>query len=176
MGPFSSEQVCPKNVGREERKRGLELPLNDPPSRNNSSNFVLVEKNSLPVKSVTLPVAAKKTELMRDCLRSLKHNYKDDDTKVRRAFQTLLIYIRNVAQNPNEEKFRKIRLSNPAFQERVGSLKKGTEFLELCGFERVEGGKFLSLRRDKVDMEVLRSAGTELNSAINNPFFGLLSR
>ncbi|KAL6956445.1 hypothetical protein U1Q18_046185 [Sarracenia purpurea var. burkii] len=100
----------------EERKRGLELPLNDPPSRNNSSNFVLVENNSLPVKSVTLPVAAKKTELMRDCLRSLKHNYKDDDTKVRRAFQTLLIYIRNVAQNPNEEKFRKIRLSNPAFQ------------------------------------------------------------
>lgn len=40
----------------------------------------------------------------------------DDDAKVKTAFNTLLTYAKNVATNPNEEKFRKIRLSNAAFQ------------------------------------------------------------
>ena len=33
-----------------------------------------------------------------------------------RAFETLLIYVRNVARDPDEDKYRKIRLSNPAFK------------------------------------------------------------
>lgn len=40
----------------------------------------------------------------------------EDDVKVRKAFQTLLRYVGNVAKNPDVEKFRKIRLSNPIFQ------------------------------------------------------------
>ena len=59
-------------------------------------------------------------------------------------------------------------------QERVGSLKGGIEFLELCGFERSEGNDFLVFPRDKVDIEMLNSAGSLLKSAITNPFFGLL--
>ncbi|XP_058206793.1 uncharacterized protein LOC131320186 isoform X3 [Rhododendron vialii] len=153
-----------------ERRRMLGLPVEDPPpSIKSASN--LMQQVKVPVTFVTVPT----TELMVDCLRSLKRNHKDDGTKARRAFQTLLIYVGNVARNPDEEKFRKIRISNPAFQERVGNMKEGTEFLELCGFEIV-GGKFLFLPRDKVDMEVLKSAGTALNSAITNPFFGLLSK
>jgi hypothetical protein len=46
-------------------------------------------------------------------------------------------------------------------QERVGSLKGGV-------------GEFLVLPRDKVDAMLLNTAGSELNSAINNPFFGVL--
>lgn len=42
----------------------------------------------------------------------------DDEAKVKTAFNTLLTYAKNVATNPNEEKFRKIRLSNAAFQVR----------------------------------------------------------
>lgn len=42
--------------------------------------------------------------------------FKDDSDKVRTAYRTLFIYVRNVAKNPDEEKFRKIRLSNPLFQ------------------------------------------------------------
>jgi len=42
----------------------------------------------------------------------------EDDARVKRAFQTLLTYVGNVARNPAEEKFRKIRLSNAAFQVR----------------------------------------------------------
>lgn len=58
---------------------------------------------------------------------------------------------------------------------RVGRLRGGVEFLELCGFERIEDDKFLFLPRDKVDLAVLNSAGLEIKSAMSNPFFGLLS-
>lgn len=53
--------------------------------------------------------------------------------------------------------------------------EQGVKFLELCGFERVEGGKYLFLPRGSFDMEVFKSAANELQSAITNPFFGLLS-
>ncbi|KAF3435958.1 hypothetical protein FNV43_RR23050 [Rhamnella rubrinervis] len=151
-----------------ERSSRLGLPPKNTAAWKLSTPLVQEKKNSLPVKSVT------KAELMRECLRSLKRNHKDDDARVRRAFETLLVYLGNVAKNPNEEKFRTIRLSNPLFQDRVASLKGGVEFLELCGFERSEGGEFLYLPRDKVDMAVLNLAGTELKSAITNPFFGVL--
>ncbi|KAJ4723211.1 UBX domain-containing protein 1 [Melia azedarach] len=151
-----------------ERRRRLGLPPEDPATPKPSAPVVEEKKSSLPVRPAT------KVERMRECLRSLKQNHKDDDAKVKRAFQTLLTYIGNVVKNPNEEKFRKIRLSNQTFQDRVGSLKGGLEFLELCGFEKTEGDEFLFLPRDKVDSAVLNSAGSELNSAINNPFFGVL--
>jgi len=44
---------------------------------------------------------------------------------VKRAFQTLLTYIGNVAKNPDEEKFRKIRLTNATFQVKKKFLKFG---------------------------------------------------
>lgn len=151
-----------------ERRRRLGLPPEDPAATKSSAPVVEEKKSMLPIRPAT------KVEQMRECLRSLKQNHKDDDAKVKRAFQTLLTYIGNVAKNPNEEKFRKIRLSNQTFQDRVGALKGGLEFLELCGFEKIEGGEFLFLPREKVDMAVLNSAGSELTSAINNPFFGVL--
>ncbi|XP_027119028.1 vicilin-like seed storage protein At2g18540 [Coffea eugenioides] len=152
-----------------ERRRKLGLPPEDPSTTVKRSAPVVEEKkSSLPVRPAT------KAEQMRECLRSLKQNHKDDDAKVKTAFNTLLTFAKNVATNPNEEKFRKIRLTNAAFQDRVGKLKGGIEFLELCGFEKLDGGEFLFLPREKVDIAVLNTAGSELNSAINNPFFGVL--
>ncbi|KAL9411338.1 hypothetical protein AB3S75_045018 [Citrus x aurantiifolia] len=116
-----------------ERRRRLGLPPEDPATTKSSAPVVEEKKSMLPIRPAT------KVEQMRECLRSLKQNHKDDDAKVKRAFQTLLTYIGNVAKNPNEEKFRKIRLSNQTFQDRVGALKGGLEFLELCGFEKIEG-------------------------------------
>lgn len=151
-----------------ERRRKLGLPPEDPAPSKPSAPPVEEKKSFLPVRPAT------KAEQMRECLRTLKQTYKDDDAKVKTAFNTLLTFAKNVATNPNEEKFRKIRLTNANFQERVGKLKGGIEFLELCGFEKIEGGEFLHLPREKVDIAVLQSAGSELNSAINNPFFGVL--
>ncbi|XP_052145235.1 uncharacterized protein LOC127764395 [Oryza glaberrima] len=152
-----------------ERRRKLGLPPEDPAAPKPSAPPPVEEKKSaLPVRPAT------KAERMRDFLRNLKQQNKDDDAKVKRAFQTLLTYIGNVAKNPDEEKFRKIRLTNATFQERVGNLHGGIEFLQLCGFEKLEGNEFLFLARDKVDKAVLNTAGAELNSAITNPFFGVL--
>ncbi|RYR23595.1 hypothetical protein Ahy_B03g068799 isoform B [Arachis hypogaea] len=150
-----------------ERRRKLGLPPEEP-AEAKPSTVVEEKKSFLPVRPAT------KAEQMRECLRSLKQNHKEDDTRVKKAFQTLLTYVGNVARNPDEEKFRKIRLSNQTFQERVGALKGGIEFLEICGFEKIDGGEFLFLPRDKVEMAVLNSAGSELDSAIKNPFFGVL--
>ncbi|AQK52702.1 ubiquitin-associated (UBA)/TS-N domain-containing protein [Zea mays] len=152
-----------------ERRRKLGLPPEDPAAAKPSAPLPVEEKKSaLPVRPAT------KAERMRDCLRNLKQQNKDDDAKVKRAFQTLLTYIGNVAKNPDEEKFRKIRLTNATFQERVGNLHVGIEFLELCGFEKLEGNEYLFLAREKVDKAILNTAGAELNSAITNPFFGVL--
>eukprot|EP00252_Welwitschia_mirabilis_P027767 TRINITY_DN9626_c0_g2_i1.p1 TRINITY_DN9626_c0_g2~~TRINITY_DN9626_c0_g2_i1.p1 ORF type:complete len:418 (+),score=106.11 TRINITY_DN9626_c0_g2_i1:251-1504(+) len=150
-----------------ERRRKLGLPPEDPSKAKAPEPATEEKKTLLPVRPVT------KVEQMRTCLRQLKHNVKDD-AKAKRAFQTLLTYIGNIARNPNEEKFRKIRLGNPSFQERVGNIKEGIEFLELCGFTKDEGCEFLVLPQDKVDLIILNSAGEELNSAITNPFFGVL--
>lgn len=78
------------------------------------------------------------------------------------------------AQDPNEEKYRKIRLSNAAFQTRVGSVEGSLRFLELLGFEKDGGAEFLVMPRDKVNVEILNAAGGELNNALTNPFFGAL--
>ncbi|KAG2711992.1 hypothetical protein I3760_04G103800 [Carya illinoinensis] len=98
-----------------ERRFGVVLPSERPAALKPSMPFLQGKKlqDSLPVKSGT------KAEHMRECLRSIKRSYLDDDARVRRAFQTLLIYVGNVAKNPDEEKFRKIRLGNPLFQVRV---------------------------------------------------------
>uniref|UniRef100_A0A7N2RBE0 UBA domain-containing protein n=1 Tax=Quercus lobata TaxID=97700 RepID=A0A7N2RBE0_QUELO len=92
-----------------QRRSKLGLPPESLPVK--PSSHLLQEKTtSLPVKFVT------NVEQMRQCLRSLKRNHQNDGARVRRAFETLLIYVGNIAKNPDEEKFRKIRLSNPLFQ------------------------------------------------------------
>ncbi|CAA2997268.1 UBX domain-containing 1-like isoform X1 [Olea europaea subsp. europaea] len=162
-----------------ERRVGLGLPreaVEGATSTIPATSLLQGTRNSSTYDSVVLPVKpAEKAELLRECLRTLKRHNKEDNT-VTRAFQTLLIYVRNVVKNPEEGKFRKIRISNPAFQDRVGKFRDAIKFLELCGFERVEGGDFLFLPREKIDMGVLKVAGAELQNAITNPFFGLLSR
>ncbi|CAI9716142.1 domain-containing 6-like [Octopus vulgaris] len=45
-------------------------------------------------------------------------------------------YIDNLINNPGEEKFRKFRLNNRAFQEKVNPMEGSEEFLLTCGFER----------------------------------------
>ncbi|KAL7608081.1 hypothetical protein Lser_V15G12597 [Lactuca serriola] len=83
-------------------------------------------KRSLPIRPAT------KSEQMRECLRSLKQSNKDDEAKVKTSFNTLLTYIKNAATKPDEEKFRKIRLTNAAFQ--WGNWKVGLSFLSCVQF------------------------------------------
>ena len=105
-----------------------------------------------------------------------------DELARRAALQTLGCILRNlrcpltspcpVAQDPTEDKFRKIRLSNAAFQARVASMSGAVKFLELIGFH--EEDDFLVMPAEKAGPETLNAAGGELNNACTNPFFGVL--
>ncbi|PKI64813.1 hypothetical protein CRG98_014809 [Punica granatum] len=178
---FLASRKAEKEEEKRARERVLQKLRNDKLERRQklevSSDSLMSSKHTLPLGETKMNAhvySAAKAEQMRECLRSIRRNHKGDDARVRRAFQTLLTYIGNVARNPEVEKFRRIRLSNPVFQERVGALEGGVEFLELCGFRKTEGLEFLFLPRDKVDMGVLHSAGSQLKSALTNPYFGLL--
>ncbi|PKU81424.1 hypothetical protein MA16_Dca015829 [Dendrobium catenatum] len=155
-------------LDKAERRRKLGLPPENPRTG---------KPTPLPIREGNGPksVIPSMEETLKDCLRSLKKNHKDDDAKVKKAFQTLLTYVANVVRNPDNEKYRKIRLSNPLFQDRVAKFKEGLEFLELCGFHKLEGNEFLYMPRSKVEMTILNSAGLALNSALTNPYFGMLS-
>lgn len=58
-----------------------------------------------------------------------------DKEKVKVCVETLCKYLDNIINNPSEEKFRKIRISNKAFSERVSSMEGTEEFLQAAGFE-----------------------------------------
>ena len=96
------------------------------------------------------------------------------DAAFKTSCSVLLKYVGNIAKNPEEEKFRRIRLSNAAFQQKVASVTGGVDFLVACGFGYDTDREFLTITRDAVNPETLDAAGTVLDSAMNNPFFGQL--
>ncbi|CAD5118272.1 DgyrCDS6989 [Dimorphilus gyrociliatus] len=55
--------------------------------------------------------------------------------KVKLCVETICKYIDNIIDNPTEEKYRKIRLGNKAFQERVICIEGADTFLQSVGFE-----------------------------------------
>lgn len=63
------------------------------------------------------------------------HTLNKDKEQVKVCVDTLCKYIDNIAANPTEEKFRKVRLSNKAFKERVAALKGTEEFMQATGFQ-----------------------------------------
>jgi len=111
-----------------------------------------------------------KMETLRNILVRMKQNNPEDRFKT--ACSVLMKYIGNLASNPEEEKFRQIRIGNDAFQKKVAAVIGGMEFLMECGFERQ--GEYLVIPERDVRVDTLNAAGTVINDAIANPFFGAL--
>lgn len=57
------------------------------------------------------------------------------------CFKMMKLYLDNIKKNPTEEKFRKIKIENKAYEERVGCTFGGQNALEGIGF--VNDGAFL---------------------------------
>ena len=113
-----------------------------------------------------------KIEKLRTMLVESKKTLGEDQFK---SFcKTVFTYCGNIIKHPAEEKYRKIKLLNAAFQQRVASVPCGFQLLELLGFEKDSSGEYLILEEKNVDAPLLHSAGEELHSALNNPFFGVL--
>lgn len=113
-------------------------------------------------------------EKLRAKLVEIKKAHPDNSAGVTTCFQTMQKYLANVYKDPSQDKFRNIRVSNPAFQQRVGAFAGSIEALELCGFKRSVDGDSLSMSQQDAQPEILTTAGSELNNALNNPFFGML--
>jgi len=63
------------------------------------------------------------------------HSCNSPRDRVERCVETLCKYVGNIAANPTESKYRKIRVNNKAFSERVAGLEGTREFLEGVGFQ-----------------------------------------
>eukprot|EP00404_Azadinium_spinosum_P004554 CAMPEP_0180478568 /NCGR_PEP_ID=MMETSP1036_2-20121128/32848_1 /TAXON_ID=632150 /ORGANISM="Azadinium spinosum, Strain 3D9" /LENGTH=241 /DNA_ID=CAMNT_0022486097 /DNA_START=44 /DNA_END=766 /DNA_ORIENTATION=+ len=61
---------------------------------------------------------------------------------------TITKMLRNVIENPNEDKFRKVRLSNPKFSSTVYSMKGAPELFKLVGFKDTLEEGFIVLPAD----------------------------
>ncbi|NXA42576.1 UBXN6 protein, partial [Eudromia elegans] len=63
------------------------------------------------------------------------HTFNKDREKVRAGVETMARYLDNICLHPEEEKYRKIKLQNKVFQERISCLEGAHEFFQAIGFE-----------------------------------------
>lgn len=119
-------------------------------------------KSKLPIKS------REKADAMRNLLVAMKKAHEDS----RVGFETLNKLVGNVVAQPDNPKFRTIKLENPAIQKRVGKFPEAIEFLQVAGFRLQDS--VLTMDEGDTCLPTLQSALESLDSALNNPFFGAL--
>merc|ERR1711972_847230 len=69
-------------------------------------------------------------------LNKLKKTYKDTDKEgLKTCLTTLRIYVKNLQDNPQDPKFKKLKLENKAFQTRIAPYDGAIGFLDAMGFE-----------------------------------------
>ena len=106
----------------------------------------------------------------------LLHTASTDPDKLALCIKTLITYIGNLESNPADVKYRRIRVGNKAFQERVASLTGGLEFIAAAGFSQFseeEQDSFISFEGD-VDLTRLQQAREVLQTT--QPLKGKLDR
>ncbi|XP_045058292.1 UBX domain-containing protein 6 isoform X2 [Desmodus rotundus] len=64
------------------------------------------------------------------------HTFNRDRDKVKLGVDTIAKYLDNIHLHPEEEKYRKIKLQNKVFQERINCLEGTHEFFEAIGFQK----------------------------------------
>lgn len=80
--------------------------------------------------------------------------------------KTLRIYVNNLIEKEDDEKFRKINLENAAFKKRVGAFVGGIATLQAVGFVKDDAEGLLELAKEKKDLELLRFTRTQLDEGI----------
>lgn len=103
----------------------IDTLLQEPNSRTGETDEKLIQL-------VLFPDAA--IEKIRQKLVQIKKAY-PDNPGVTTCFQTMQKYLANVYRDPDQDKFRSIRLSNAAFQQHVAAFSGSLEVLEMCGFK-----------------------------------------
>lgn len=72
-------------------------------------------------------------------LQKLKKTYKDSNPEgLKTCLSTLKVYVKNLQDNPQDPKFKKLKLENKAFQTRIVPFDGAIDFLGVIGFEKKE--------------------------------------
>merc|ERR1712045_575586 len=83
-------------------------------------------------------------------LSKLKKTYKDSDPQgLKTCLSTLRVYVKNLQDNPQDPKFKKLKLESKAFQTRIAPYDGAIDFLDVMGFENK--GEFLEQRKSVPD-------------------------
>uniref|UniRef100_A0A6B2LJG5 PUB domain-containing protein n=1 Tax=Arcella intermedia TaxID=1963864 RepID=A0A6B2LJG5_9EUKA len=92
------------------------------------------------------------------------------------TLETLSKVIHNILDHPDEDKYRKIPITNKAFAEKVTDRKGGKAFLLACGFLRktMEGKDVWYLGQTGTDIAVLELARDEVVDKRKNEIHGAM--
>ena len=82
-------------------------------------------------------------------IKTLYPSFRNGDT-AKNCLSTMKIIISNILKNPNEEKFKKVKITNPNFQERVGKILLAMKCFSHLGFK--EDGEYLVISKSDNDL------------------------
>ena len=83
--------------------------------------------------------------------------------------KTLGAYLKNLAEKPEEEKYRSINAENPKFKQRIAQLIGGVALLKAVGFEKDDAeGKFvLGADAHAANLDVIKATLAKLEEGYN---------
>ncbi|XP_064186452.1 UBX domain-containing protein 6-like [Anguilla rostrata] len=120
---------------------GSKVPVKDPASFSVSGVYFTCPLTGATLTKSEREVHIKEAILMRfaedpvEASIMMVHTFNRDREKVKVAVDIISKYVDNIYKNPTEEKYRKIKVSNKIFQEKVCSVEGSREFLQAVGFE-----------------------------------------
>ncbi|XP_072245919.1 UBX domain-containing protein 6 [Leuresthes tenuis] len=122
---------------------GSKVPLKDPACLSVSGVYFICPLTGAMLTRSERDAHIKEAILMRfeeDAVEAsvmMFHTFNKDREKVKAAVDIINKYVENICKNPTEEKYRKIKLSNKVFQEKVRPVEGSREFLQALGFVSV---------------------------------------
>ena len=82
-------------------------------------------------------------------IKTVYNPFRSGDT-LKNCFKTLKVLLSNVVKNPNEDKFKHIKLSNPNIHERIGKISITLKLLEELGF--VNNDELMTVTNVDIDL------------------------
>lgn len=122
---------------------GSRLPVKDPSLLSVSGVYFTCPLTGATLTKSEREVHIKEAILMRfeedevEASVMMIHTFNKDRDKVKAAVDIISKYVENICKNPTEEKYRRIKLSNKVFQEKVRCVEGSREFLQALGFVSV---------------------------------------
>lgn len=82
-----------------------------------------------------------------------------------KCLKVLLAYTTNLVKDPDDERFRHIKLDNNAFRTKVAPLRGGVSLLKAVGFVKDDDAGLLEIAREAVDVAFVEATKLKLSAA-----------